>query len=65
VHVLAYKNSWRYLINGFPNVSYDEAELMPAKEKMKNILFDGMKKTCHQKKKENSPVENVSASLTR
>jgi hypothetical protein len=33
VNVLAYKNSWRYLINGFPNVSYDEAELMPAKEK--------------------------------
>jgi hypothetical protein len=31
---------------------------------MKNILFDGMKKTCHQKKKENSPVENVSQKLS-
>jgi hypothetical protein len=32
VNIVAYKNSWRYIINDFPNVSYDEAELMPAKE---------------------------------
>ena len=38
VNILAYKNSWRYIINGFPNVSYDEAELMPSKEKEEKYI---------------------------
>ena len=38
VNVLAYGNSWRYIINGFLNVSYDEAELMPAKEKEEKYI---------------------------
>jgi len=35
VQVLAYtsKNPWRYILFGLPNVSYAEAELLPAKEK--------------------------------
>ena len=32
VSILPYGRSWRYLLDGFMNVSYDEAELMPAKE---------------------------------
>lgn len=39
VNILAYKNSWRYMINGFINVSYDEAELMPAKEKEEKFII--------------------------
>ncbi len=38
VNILAYGPRWRYLINGFPNVSYDEAELMPAKEKEEKYI---------------------------
>ena len=32
IQVLAYSspNPWRYILNGFPNVSYAEAELLPA-----------------------------------
>jgi hypothetical protein len=35
IRVLAYtsKNPWRYILSGIPNVSYAEAELLPAKEK--------------------------------
>lgn len=40
VDILAYKNSWRYIINGFPNVSYDQAELMPAKEKEEKYIIN-------------------------
>ena len=39
VNILAYSNSWRYILNGFPNVSYDEAELMPAKEKEEKYII--------------------------
>ena len=39
VNIVAYKNAWRYLINGFPNVSYDEAELMPAKEQEEKYII--------------------------
>lgn len=39
IDILAYNNSWRYILNGFPNVSYDEAELMPAKEKEEKYII--------------------------
>jgi len=39
VDILAYKNSWRYLLNGFFNASYDEAELMKAKEKEEKYVI--------------------------
>lgn len=31
--VFLYENNWRYMLNGFENVAYAEAELLPAKEK--------------------------------
>jgi hypothetical protein len=30
--VLLYNSNWRYILDGFPDVSYAEAELKPAKE---------------------------------
>jgi len=39
VNIVAYKNCWRYIINGFPMVSYDEAELMPAKESEEKYII--------------------------
>jgi hypothetical protein len=38
LNIVAYKNSWRYILNGFPNVSYDQAELMPAKESVEKFI---------------------------
>ena len=39
VKILPYGKSYRYLINGFMNVSYDEAELMLAKESEEKFII--------------------------
>jgi hypothetical protein len=39
INIVAYSDSWRYMLNGFPNVSYDEAELKPAKEKEEKYII--------------------------